>query len=115
MKAESKYSIDYSEIFDNCSFTEISLVALAEKELSEAWIDSYNQQSPLATSIQSITLENYTFLWDEIYERVVVAFGVSSHDSQSPKMIRDKSRRGKRKTPQIPYNIKGWQVFSRIG
>jgi len=91
-KVATKYAIDYSEIFDACIFSETNLYSITEDELTSAWIESYSQQSPLSPSIQSIILENYTFLWDETYERVVVAFGVSSHDSQSPKRIRDKSR-----------------------
>jgi hypothetical protein len=92
MKAESEYAIDYSAILGAYAVPEIKLESLAEKELSEAWIDSYYQQSPLTPSILSITLEDFTFLWDETYERVVVVFGVSSHNLQSTRRIRDKSR-----------------------
>ena len=92
MNTESKYSVDYSKLFDACTFHGTSLGSLAENELSEIWISSYCQQSFLTPSIQSISLENFTFLWDETYERVVVTYGVSSHNSQSPKKIREKSR-----------------------
>ena len=91
MKAESKYAIDYNEFFDACT-QEVNLGLLAENVLSEIWICSYGKQSLLSPSILSISLEGFTFLWDETYERVVVAYGVSSHNSQSPKRIREKSR-----------------------
>ena len=91
MKAESDYSIDYNAFFKVCT-QEVNLGLLAVNELSEIWICSYSKQSLLSPSILSITLEDFTFLWDETYERVVVAYGTSSHNSQSPKRIREKSR-----------------------
>ena len=92
MKAEFKYAIDYNAFFDTCTYREENLELLAENELSEIWVCSYRKQSLLAPSILSISLEDFTFIWDETYERVVVAYGVSFHNSQSPKRIREKSR-----------------------
>jgi len=43
-------------------------------------------------SILSITIEGFTFLWDESYERVVTVYGISDNIVTKEKKKRDKSR-----------------------
>jgi hypothetical protein len=56
------------------------------------WMDMYDIQCEMKSSILEITIDGYTFLWDETYERVVVVYGIASDELINKVKQRDRPR-----------------------
>ena len=83
--------IEYkSFLSQNTCLTPSQLQEIADTMIGDEWIDKYQLQCEKKMSILSITVENFTFLWDETYERVVSVYGASK-DAEVVKR-RDKPR-----------------------
>ena len=91
---EKYLSVDY-DIYINQHSHPINsrqFLEITNMDLSYRWIEKYQNQCAQAASVLSITLDAYTFLWDETYERVVVVYGISKNVNNKEKHQREKSR-----------------------
>ena len=91
-RMESVLRIDYESCLGQATLplTPTQLLELADDVFAYEWIDAYRMQCDRPTSVLSITLDGYIFLWDESYERVVAVYGTQKNGIE--KRRRDKSR-----------------------
>lgn len=90
---KERLCIDYEEYIKQpgLHLNPQQLREIADVNLSEKWIEKYQLQCDQMTSVLSIIVDGYTFLWDSIYERVVAVYGISP-TVDGKKEPRNKSR-----------------------
>lgn len=91
--AEQFLSLDYDQILkeQNPAPSAQWLKEFIDEELSLDWIELYQMQCAENVLVLSVVLGEYTFLWDQTYERVVAVYGVPNHAARE-KRLRDKPR-----------------------
>lgn len=70
----------------------LAMKAQIDEGISYDWIEKYKKQCEKNPSVIEVVVSGYTFLWDETYERVIAAYGITTPELVSGVKPREGAR-----------------------